>query len=185
MNKKKPYYLVTSLQESSIDPITGDIATKTNQLSTWYSNEEIFSNTRARRRIARKFYANNPLFAFSVLKQAMPQYDYETFWSDITPGKKHRGKIPYSAKKDWIRQQLTKLDSLNQRQINTLIDQMYNGPHWKVTVNLQLEQAQYVIVINKRVSVSQLQSFVEWINAQNRTIKEIDEYRMKNGLTTR
>jgi hypothetical protein len=177
MKSVTPYYLITDLKETSFDHQTGEINYKVNRLSRWYSNEQIFENTRARRRIARKMYKNNPLYAFKVMKEAMPGYDYDTFWRDCQPTKKGKSRVPYSAKKEWIRKQIKRIDELNQRQINSLIDQMYNGTDWRIEVNTS--DGIYVLTFDQKTSPNTLHLFVEWINQKRRSIKEIDEYRKK------
>lgn len=180
VKKDPPAYYATSLTATVIDLESGEVTTTTNKLSRWYTNEEILTNTRVRRRLARKFWKHNPLFAYKVMHEAMPEYDYLTFCRDTQPTKKGKSRVPYSAKKEWIRKQFNNLENLSHQQINTLIDQMYNGKHWRVEVRTTEGYCTYTF--HQKMGVQSLQEFVNWINQKRRSTEEVDARHKKMNI---
>lgn len=144
-------------------------------LSRHYTNEQIRFNTRARRRIARKLWKTQPLFAYQILNNALSDYSHEEFSRDIRPTKGSRkGKKKFSYKKEWIKQQFAKLETLTPRQINTLIDQMYNGPYWRIET--RTTQGRIILSLRPTIPSTKLTEFVNWLNQSRRTPEEIRLY---------
>lgn len=75
---------------------------------------DLETNTRKRRRLARRLIKDQPLFAFSVLATHIPGYQVKTFQRDIRPvkGRKAKGRR-ISARRELHAALLEKLDITN------------------------------------------------------------------------
>jgi hypothetical protein len=136
-------------------------------------------NTRKRRRLARRLNAEQPLFAFDILRSQMPGYDVFTFDRDCWPTRKQKGKRkPISARMELHNLLISKLDPT--KPSNKLVTKiMLNWENINKPFKIEFRKHQLIYTFPKHMALSHVQRIAMTMQTLQ-TIHELDEYWKKN-----
>lgn len=112
--------------------------------------DDIATNTRKRRRLARRFMAEEPLFAFDRLSKLLDtNYDFNSFLRDSRPtaGKRKRSKQNFTNRMEFHNELLLKLDLNGDNRIVTRL--MLNWENIKKPMVMKFKVSDFEEIIYK------------------------------------
>jgi hypothetical protein len=138
---------------------------------------DLATNTRKRRKLARRWIAEEPLYAYGKLSELIPGYDRETFERDCKPTKGRRGKKkPMTARMEMHRQLVAKLDISNPA--NKLVTKlMLNWENIRKPFTIEFPKYNMVYTFPKGWPLDKIQRAAKEMQQQSRvSLDAIDKY---------